>query len=61
MNFYDFDAWKEARKLTRLVYKFTELFPSKENFGLTSQMRRASISVMANIAEGCPEYSSRFE
>jgi four helix bundle protein len=52
MNFFDLDAWKEARKLTSLVYVKTKKFPKQENFGLTSQLQRASVSVMANIAEG---------
>ncbi len=44
--------WQEAKKLTVLVYKLTKDFPKSEEFGLTSQMRRASVSVMSQIAEG---------
>lgn len=51
-SFNDVDAWKEGRKLTNLVYKRTKTFPREEIFGLSSQMRRASVSVIANIAEG---------
>lgn len=51
-NFTDLIAWKEAYKLVKLVYKYTDTFPSKEVFALTSQMRRASVSVSSNIAEG---------
>lgn len=45
-------VWKEACELTLMVYKSTESFPSAEKYGLVSQLRRASSSVMANIAEG---------
>ena len=51
-NFTDLNAWKESYKLTLLVYKATANFPSKEIFGLTSQIRRASVSISSNIAEG---------
>lgn len=45
-------AWELANKLAHLIYDATENFPKSENFGLTSQMRRAALSVPANIAEG---------
>ncbi len=51
-NFFDLDTWQEGRKLTKLIYQETKKFPQEEKFGLTSQMRRASVSVIANIAEG---------
>lgn len=51
-SFFDLNAWQEARKLTQVVYKRTALFPIEERFGLSSQMKRASVSGMANIAEG---------
>ena len=44
--------WQEAKKLTILVYKLTENFPKSEEFALKGQMRRASVSVMSQIAEG---------
>jgi len=45
-------VWIEAKKLTILVYQLTEKFPKSEEFGLKSQMRRAAVSVMSQIAEG---------
>jgi four helix bundle protein len=46
-------VWEKAHQLTLAVYKTTKAFPSDERFGLTSQMRRASASIAANLAEGC--------
>lgn len=51
-NFTDLEAWKEAHKLTLLIYKVTKSFPKEEMFGLISQIRRAVISIESNIAEG---------
>ena len=48
----DLEAWKESIKLVKLVYKLTNDFPKQEFYGLTSQIRRAVISVPSNIAEG---------
>lgn len=45
-------VWQRAHGLTLLVYKLTEKFPKHEMFGLTSQLRRAVVSVPANVAEG---------
>ena len=45
-------VWIEARNLTVLVYKLTNNFPKSEEYGLKGQMRRASVSVMSQIAEG---------
>lgn len=55
-TFTDLEAWKEAHELTLLVYKITKEFPKEEIFGLTSQLRRASISVESCIAEGFARY-----
>lgn len=51
-TFKDLNSWKEAHSLVLLVYKETEAFPKSEIFGLTSQLRRASVSLTSNIAEG---------
>lgn len=48
----DFQAWQEAMTLAELVYEITKGFPKQERFGLTSQLRRATVSVSANLAEG---------
>jgi four helix bundle protein len=46
-------AWQASRELTVMIYRITASFPRDERFGLTSQIRRAAISIGANIAEGC--------
>jgi len=47
------DVWIEARRLVPAIYRLTAGFPDSERFGLVPQMRRASVSIVANIAEGC--------
>ena len=51
-DFRELKVWQKAIDLTVLIYKLTETFPKSEPYGLTSQMRRASVSVASNIAEG---------
>ena len=51
-TFKDINAWKKAYELTLLIYKSTANFPRNEEFGLKSQIRRASVSIISNIAEG---------
>lgn len=53
------DVWKKAVDLTVRIYKVTESCPRDERFGLTSQVRRASVSIAANVAEGAGRKSSR--
>ena len=55
-NFTDLDAWKEGHRLAVGIYRLTGKFPKEEKFGLTSQLRRAGVSVTANIAEGFSRY-----
>jgi len=52
-DFRDLKVWEKSHNLALLVYKQTQPFPKQEMFGLTSQMRRAAISIPTNIAEGC--------
>ena len=50
--FEKLDVWHEAIAFADLVYTVTRTFPDDEHFGLTSQMRRAAVSISSNIAEG---------
>jgi len=52
-DFRDLQTWQKAHRLALDVYKATGKFPREEAFGLTAQMRRAGVSIPANIAEGC--------
>ncbi len=55
MRLFSFEkliAWQKGRELGILIYKTTKLFPKDETFGMTSQMRRCSISITSNLAEG---------
>jgi four helix bundle protein len=51
-SYRDLDVWKRSVLLVAEVYRVTRQLPSDERFGLTTQMRRASVSVTCNIAEG---------
>ena len=51
-RFEDIDAWQKARELTTAVYSCSKTGPFSRDFGLRDQMRRATVSVMSNIAEG---------
>lgn len=51
-GFRDLITWQEAKNLTVKIYELTKDFPKTEQFGLISQLRRASSSIMANLAEG---------
>jgi four helix bundle protein len=51
-NYKDLVVWQKGIQLAKLVYELTRKFPSEEKFGLVSQMRRAAVSILSNIAEG---------
>ncbi len=55
-NFYDLLAWQKAHLLVLGVYRVTNNFPVEERYGMVSQLRRASSSITANIAEGFSRY-----
>ncbi len=52
-DFKQLQVWEEAVRLTEDVYRLTKMFPPEELFGITSQLRRATVSIASNIAEGC--------
>lgn len=52
-DFRELKVWERSHQLTLEVYKATTRFPREEMYGVTSQIRRASASIPANIAEGC--------
>ncbi|WKZ39603.1 MAG: four helix bundle protein [Anaerolineales bacterium] len=52
-DFRKLKVWEKAHQLALAVYKVTKSFPKEELYGLTSQIRRASMSIPTNIAEGC--------
>ena len=51
-DFRDLKIWRQGKTLTLDIYSFSSQFPREELFGLTSQMRRAAVSIPSNIAEG---------
>ena len=52
-DFRDLKVWERSHILTLAIYKATGNFPREETYGLTRQMRRCSVSIAANLAEGC--------
>ncbi len=52
-NFRNLKVWQNSHQLVMKIYSYTHKFPKEEIYGLTSQIRRSSISVSSNIAEGC--------
>lgn len=58
-RFKELEIWKLSRKFCGLIYIATEDFPEKEKFGITNQMRRASVSIPSNIAEGASRKSNK--
>lgn len=58
-RFKDLEIWKASRKFSADIYKITSTFPDTEKFGLTNQLRRASVSIPSNIAEGSSRSSNK--
>jgi four helix bundle protein len=58
-SFEDLTAWKDARIFTNKIYNLTKKFPKEELYGLTSQIRRAAVSIMSNVAEGFDRRSDK--
>ena len=58
-NFEDLEAWKIGRKLTKAIYPLTRKVDFSKDFGLSDQIRRASVSVMTNVAEGFERGSNK--
>ena len=56
-SFTDLKAWQVGMELVEEIYRITSNFPSDEKFGLTSQLRRAVTSIVANVAEGFGRYT----
>jgi len=62
MKSYSFEkliVWQKSRKLAVIIYKATRDFPKEEMFGMTSQIRRCSISMSSNIAEGSGRHTAK--
>ncbi|MDU8886255.1 four helix bundle protein [Yeosuana sp. MJ-SS3] len=58
-RFKDLEIWKRSRLFCSDIYKITSKFPESEKFGLTNQLRRASVSIPSNIAEGSSRKSDK--
>ena len=52
-DFRKLEVWQKSQRLVSSVYRVTGTFPAAERYGLSSQMRRAAVSISANLAEGC--------
>ncbi len=58
-RFKDLEIWKKSRLFCSEIYNITSKFPESEKFGLTNQLRRASVSIPSNIAEGSSRHSNK--
>jgi four helix bundle protein len=58
-DFRTLNVWQKSHKLAIMVYQLTRNFPKEELYGITSQLRRAVISIPTNIAEGCGRGSDK--
>ncbi|KGU58144.1 S23 ribosomal [Xanthomonas phaseoli pv. phaseoli] len=52
------EAWRDSMELVEMIYRFTDVFPEQERYGLTAQLRRAAVSVPSNNAEGAARRST---
>ena len=57
-NYQDLQVWSKAHSLTLDLYRMSRTFPREEIYGVTSQLRRAAMSIGANLAEGCGRRTS---
>ena len=58
-NYKELKVWQKGRELVKFIYELTKKFPKEEIYALTSQVRRAVISIPSNIAEGAGHFSNK--
>jgi len=58
-NYKELKVWQKGRELVKFVYELTKKFPKEEIYALTSQVRRAAVSVPSNISEGAGHFSNK--
>ncbi|MEO9483336.1 MAG: four helix bundle protein [Ekhidna sp.] len=58
-DYTKYDIWKDGIKIFVDIYELTKLFPEEEKFGIISQLRKASVSIASNFAEGCSRLSEK--
>lgn len=58
-SFEKLNVWIDSKQLVKSIYLITKDFPSEEKFGLTNQLRRASISIASNLAEGTSRHTNK--
>ncbi len=58
-SFTDLKAWQKGHQLVLAIYRISDKFPSRENFSLTDQIRRAAVSITSNLAEGFSRYGKK--
>ena len=59
MDYKQLTVWKQSRRMVNMLYDITQEFPDSEKYGLTTQIRRAAVSISANITEGCGRQSGK--
>ncbi|OGJ63438.1 hypothetical protein A3A67_01190 [Candidatus Peribacteria bacterium RIFCSPLOWO2_01_FULL_51_18] len=59
MSYRKLKVWAKSRELVKVIYQLTQHFPKEELYGLTSQVRRAAVSIPSNVAEGSQRSSDR--